>query len=463
MPLASANLTQMRLILESVYGTTPVTGAANNLRMTGESLAFAIQTATSKEIRSDRQISDLVQTGASASGGVNFELSYNEYDKLTEAALMGTWVGANDVSMTATITLSNTLTASTGTPFAGLVIGQTVQFSGWATAANNQPFTILTVSPTVITVTGTPWTNEAAVTVALNSYGVTTLSVTTSLFATTPTVTAASGAPFANVVAGQYIRIAGMTTAGNNGLKKVASKTSSTVVVLVAGSLTANETTALTTLSSSRLSNGTVQRSFTLEKQFSDITQFFAYRGMNVNKLSLTFASGSIVTGSFDFLGKDSLRGAVTAMPGTAIASQTNDVMNAVAGVASITEGGSLLTGTFVKTLSLNVGNNLRGMDGIGVLGNAAIAPGSADITGTMEVYLKDGALYDKFIANTATSMFWTVADSSGKGYGFTLPKIKFSDAKVVAGSLNSDVMLSIPFTAIMDPTTTKTLIIDRL
>jgi hypothetical protein len=43
------------------------------------------------------------------------------------------------------------------------------------------------------------------------------------------------------------------------------------------------------------------------------------------------------------------------------------------------------------------------------------------------------------------------------------VPRLKFSSAKVNAGGLNQDVMLSIPFTAIMDPTTAKTILIDRL
>ena len=67
MPLASTSLTQLRYIAETVAGTTPTTGNAINLRMTGESLDFGVQTETSKEIRSDRQTTDVIQVGASCS------------------------------------------------------------------------------------------------------------------------------------------------------------------------------------------------------------------------------------------------------------------------------------------------------------------------------------------------------------------------------------------------------------
>src|ERR1035437_9979160 len=90
MTLAVSNLAQMRYIVESAFGTIPG-GTCTNLRMTGESLAFAIKKDTSKEIRADRMKSDLIAVSASASGGINFELSYKEYDPFLQAALCGTF------------------------------------------------------------------------------------------------------------------------------------------------------------------------------------------------------------------------------------------------------------------------------------------------------------------------------------------------------------------------------------
>lgn len=90
---ASSNLARLLIIPEQVFGVTPATGDSQELRMTGESLTFGITTETSQEIRADRQIADLIQTGAEASGDVNFELSYGTYDDLLAAALGGEWTG----------------------------------------------------------------------------------------------------------------------------------------------------------------------------------------------------------------------------------------------------------------------------------------------------------------------------------------------------------------------------------
>lgn len=459
MELSTSNRAKIRVIKEAVFATIPGAGNPKDVRFTGESLAYAIQTTKSAEIRSDRMTADLPQVGASTSGDINFELSYKEYDDLMEAALEGTWLGANDLAVpSVTITLTNTITASAGTPFAGVVVGQKVKFSGFANAQNNSELTVLTASPTVITVAGTPLVNEAAVPVTFSSFGKTTLSMTTTLGTT---LTAASGAPFANVVAGQRIKISGMPTAANNKVVTVVSKTSPQVLVFAAATFS-NETGPTTTVSSSRLMNGVLQVSWGIERALTDINQFFFYRGMTVSKMSLDFASGSIVTGSFGFMGRDGVRNATTQMPGVPITSQTFDVTNAVSGVGTIMENGAALTSTFIKSLKLNVDNSLRARDGLGVLGAVSVASGSLGVSGNMMVYLADGTLYDKFIGNTASSLSWTVQDGAGNGYSLHIPRLKYGDAKVQAGSKDTDVMLDMPFESIIDPTTNAMVIIDR-
>lgn len=312
--LSTSSRAQLSYIQETVFGQTPTAGNGSALRFTGESLAFKLKTESSKEIRPDRQITDLIQVGADASGGFNFELSFLEYDALMQAALQGTWDTATNPANT-----------------------------------------------------------------------------------------------------------------------------------------------------SGRLVNGTTQRSFTLEKAFSDVGQVFAYRGMVASKMSLDLKSGSILTGSFEFTGKDSVRATATTLPGTLAASHTNDTMNCVKGVGTILEGGIPLANTFVKSLKLDLDNAVRAQDAVGVFGTAGVASGTLKVTGTLEVYFADGALYDKFLNNTATSLSFKALDGAGNGYTFTLPKMKYSDGKINAGALDQDVMVSLPFQALLDPTSGHTIIIDRI
>jgi len=121
---ATANRVLLSFIEESTYGTTP-SGSLQEIRMTGESLKGDTQTTNSAEIRDDRMISDVLRTMVSASGDIQFELSYGSFDSFLEAALRSAdWTTeATVISATTTITFaSNTITTSatwTNTPAAG--------------------------------------------------------------------------------------------------------------------------------------------------------------------------------------------------------------------------------------------------------------------------------------------------------------------------------------------------------
>ena len=93
MSTASSNLAQIALIKETVFGQVPVSGNPQLMRFTGESFKFTITTETSQEIRSDRQITDMIQTDAEAGGDLNYEFSFSTYDTLIASALANDWAG----------------------------------------------------------------------------------------------------------------------------------------------------------------------------------------------------------------------------------------------------------------------------------------------------------------------------------------------------------------------------------
>lgn len=159
--LSTSNLSKIGFIQETSFGTIPVTGNGNALRFTGESIAAAIPTETSKEIRADRLTADLIQVGASVSGGVNFELSYKEYNPIMQGVLAGTWAyfGTNGVS---SATFSATINSSTGTitaasaptgsdAFTTLAVGQWFRLTAPGDAADGAFLKVGSTSTTVIT------------------------------------------------------------------------------------------------------------------------------------------------------------------------------------------------------------------------------------------------------------------------------------------------------------------------
>jgi hypothetical protein len=70
--MSDSNRTQMFYAVESNYGVTPAS-ALTEMRFTNESLSYGIQSKSSDELRSDRQVTDLVLVGAEAGGSVSWE------------------------------------------------------------------------------------------------------------------------------------------------------------------------------------------------------------------------------------------------------------------------------------------------------------------------------------------------------------------------------------------------------
>lgn len=301
----------------------------------------------------------------------------------------------------------------------------------------------------------------------VNGVGV---AVPTSATFTASTLTAGaatSGASiFTNLVKGQWVKIAGSSNPLQNIWAQVSTTVDPTATVLTFEGTPFTGATgaggAAVTVSSSRLTNGTTQRSCTLERAFQDVTQFFTHRGQTVESMSLEVSTGGLVTGSFNFMGKDVVRSGATALNATVTSSLTNGILSAVNSVANVLEGGADLTNTFFQNLSLTYGNNLRGRKAIGVLGNAGIGSGSIDIKLSGTMYFADGTLYDKFLNNTASSFSFRLQDTSGNGYVFTIPRDKFSSTKINASGINTDVLANVEITGLLDPTTNKMMLIDR-
>lgn len=141
--MSDSNRVAVRSVQESVFGTTPGAPTMQALRITGESLKQDTNTIVSNELRSDRQIADLVRVGLSASGALNWELSYGAHDELFQAALLSAnWTTPSTLTAT-TISVAAgvgqyTITRASGSWISdGYEVNQWVRVSGAANAGNN--------------------------------------------------------------------------------------------------------------------------------------------------------------------------------------------------------------------------------------------------------------------------------------------------------------------------------------
>jgi hypothetical protein len=291
--------------------------------------------------------------------------------------------------------------------------------------------------------------------------------VTCDLTASSQLVEGAAG-DFDDIPVGATVKVAGATTPANNGLKLVVSKESDgSALTLAAGSITANESAVDLDFTGTHLRNGTTRSSFTLERRLitSAGADFFqTFLGQTVDSMDLAFESKQMVTGSFAFLGKiggagdSSVDGAVAASGYDP--ADTTPVMNATANIGTFLFDNQA-SSEFLKSLSLTIANGLRGKDSMGTKGNFDIGVGTFEVTGSLSAYFLNNVLYQKYLDHANVALSWRVTDALGNTIVFTLPRLKLATSDPKVEGRNTDVMVNADFTAILDPVTQATMIID--
>ncbi len=269
----------------------------------------------------------------------------------------------------------------------------------------------------------------------------------------TATAATAGTSLFTLLKKGQWVRL--VTNGPNNGkIVRLHSSTAPTPTVLSVDPATPLIASASESIqvNSSRLTHGTTQNSFTIERENSDVGVFTAYTGMTFSKMSLDISAGALSSMTFDLMGKSGSIGTATILPGTPIASPTSDIHSGVSGASSaVMMDGAVLANTFVKKLTLSFDNALRAQNGIGTLGAVGIGSGTIAATITASVYFADKTLFDKYKGNTSVNFQFATTDMAGNGYVFTAPTANITDYTSNASAKDNDQMLDIVMTLLSD------------
>lgn len=161
MAFADANRAQIRVLEETVWGTTPASGLTREVRLTSSSLAANKETVVSDEIRADRMVSAITEVAASSSGDINFEWSSGPQDEFLAGFLLNTWARpmTMDFWKGVSVTGASAITVF-GTDITDYLInGRIIKLYGFVDPANNGYFeiasTALSGSDTVVTIVET--------------------------------------------------------------------------------------------------------------------------------------------------------------------------------------------------------------------------------------------------------------------------------------------------------------------
>lgn len=202
------------------------------------------------------------------------------------------------------------------------------------------------------------------------------------------------------------------------------------------------------TWSTNIIKNGTTLKSFTFEKLMKATTdQYHRFTGQVINTMQLSIKAREMVTGSFGTMGKDGVSAQAIVTGATYAAVNSNPVINAANNVAALAITG--IASPLITELNLNVDNNMRQQPVIGSLNSKGIGSGRCSVSGDMTMYFENQAAFELYLADTYTDLSFTLGGASNLKYAFVIPKIKLTNAEVVNGGNDQDVMLKVPFTAV--------------
>jgi hypothetical protein len=257
---------------------------------------------------------------------------------------------------------------------------------------------------------------------------------------------------FSDAVHGaKLIRVSGAANAANNGVKTIISYDSNTDTYTCApGSFTVDEEFSATIVYN-YVRNGTTLKSYFIQKYGVTIPTFFHLLGMCLDSYTLSMEAKKKIMQSFGFLGYG---GEVPIDSGgtTDVEPGTGSILTGSNNIGLIYVDGADIAAP-VRKLDFAIKNNLRERGALARQGTLLPGAGSADFTGSLEVYFDEESLLTAFMDHDSVSLLASMVDAGLNRFSLFLPSITFADGNWNAQGLNTDIMLPMTFRAVKDAT----------
>lgn len=258
---------------------------------------------------------------------------------------------------------------------------------------------------------------------------------------------------------GDEVTLSSFSTGGNNGAAKVLTVAADGLSMTVSRPLATEAAAAGKTVAlvGKRVKAGTQLKTFQFERAFTDIGQFLLYKGCAVDSMKLSIKPEEIITAVFGILGKDMTQAAAT--NSTAVtAAAANSPFDAFNGV--LQEGGTTIAYVTGLDIELSNGRQVKGV--VGSTSPQEIFEGGSETSGTVSLFFQDAAMLNKFINETESSLDVRLNDPNGTDFmRIRMPRVKYTGG-TLDNPKEGPVMLSLPYTALLDATAGTSLIVQR-
>ena len=265
---------------------------------------------------------------------------------------------------------------------------------------------------------------------------------------TSPTVNVSA------VPAGSYIRVKGASNNANNGLFRVDSSSATEIVLNAqdAGNLVDAVAGDTIEIDWNHTPNGTeTPKTYTFKKEINATPNaYMYYRGVVLDTATLSFETGSILSGSISVMGRTDEVTNTQIAGSTTTAIPSDSLMNSTDALAFTSTG---LGDLSVDTASLTINNSTQGAKAIGTLGAVDHRSFSLEVTGDLTIYFETIAAYDLFHSNNSFALSFKFTDDSGNNYVVFMPRCKFTNLDTPVSGRDEFLHLNCSYEALRDET----------
>lgn len=260
------------------------------------------------------------------------------------------------------------------------------------------------------------------------------------------------------IVVGMNVRFVGFTTAANNGIKKVTA-VAANLLTVEGTSLVVEASGDNITFDCTMMRNGAEDpKYFSFLKFIEGITNpaYFYYNGCQISKMNFNFETGSILSGSFEIIGREE-EATITPKSGqTFVDVPSYALMNSVSSIANIDITG-LPADTAFSSLNLTIDNGINRAKAIGTLGAVDTAAFTLNVTADISVYFNDITTYNMYVNAQSFVLAFTLLDGDGNTLIVTLPKCKFEELDTPIDGKDNFLMMNGSLRALRDAVTNST------
>jgi hypothetical protein len=261
-----------------------------------------------------------------------------------------------------------------------------------------------------------------------------------------------SGSGLGDLKPNDLIIVSGFTTAGNNGVFLVGGNTAAGSVDIIAVDPDATPATEVAgdsvTINTTRLQNALTPKFFSIQSDNSDSGIFRAFKGMEVASLVLSFQAGNPITANFTFTGKEESKVSSTIGTGYTAASTADiiDMENGYVGtLVGINGAASASAPACVTGATYTITNTARRTKGANCV---SFGNGMFLVEVSLTMMFSEKTIYDAFLDNQSLSITSAAKDSSGQGYGITVPNLQGLQVSPPVQGLDSDIIATVTGTS---------------